>query len=41
MVEGEAFSSGFENLSSGGLSESEGGNGKLWYVKKSNVISHG
>jgi len=39
LIESEALSTGFDNLSSGGLGESEGTNGKLWNSKESVVIS--
>lgn len=39
LIEGEAFSTGFDDSCSGGLGESESGNGHLWYIKKSIVIS--
>ena len=41
LIKGEAFSSGFDNLSSGGFSESECTNGHLGCFKDSNIISHG
>lgn len=40
MIEGEAFSTSFDDSSSSGLSESECGNCHFWYIKKSIVISH-
>jgi hypothetical protein len=39
LIESEAFSSGFNDSSSSGLSESKSGNCHLWYLKKSIVIS--
>lgn len=39
LIESNALSTGFDNLSSGGLGESEGSYGKLWSIKKSDVIS--
>ena len=41
LVEGEALSTGLDDSGSSGLSESEGSNGHLRYIKKSIVISHG
>ena len=41
LVEGHALATGLGDSSSGGLGESEGGNGELWYVNKSIVISDG
>ena len=40
MIEGKAFTSGFDDSSSGGLSEFESSDSHLWYIKKSIVISH-
>ena len=41
LIEGKAFSSGFDDSCSGSLGESKGGNGHLWNIKKSIVISDG
>lgn len=39
MIEGKAFSTGFDDSCSSSLSKSESSNGHLWYIKKSIVIS--
>ncbi len=41
MIESQALSTGVDDFGSGSLSESEGGNGELGYIKKSIVISDG
>ena len=41
LVEGHAFSSGLDDFSSGGLSESEGGDGHLGEIEDSEIISDG
>jgi hypothetical protein len=41
LIEGKAFTTCFDDSSSGGLSEFESGDGHLWYLKKSIVISDG
>ena len=40
LIEGEALSSGSNDSSSGGLSESKSGNSQFWDFKKSHVISN-